>query len=145
MLRQKLANLQQAIDNYAAQLKAIDMRAEVGKYLFNELQERLAPLLNEKQIIEERLAREKTVLDRLPSSEDVITVREALVRVAGKWDRVEPVIRNKLLRLIIENIVIYAVPWKRTVFVRFRWRDGTDDWLMFWYWGQRNNEPWAEW
>ena len=145
MLRQKFANLQQAIGNYTAQLKDIDVRTEVGKYLFNELQERLAPLLDEKQIIEERLAREKTVLDRSPSSEDVITVRDALVRVAGKWNRVEPVIRNKLLRLIIENIVIYAVPGKRTIFMRFRWRDSTDDWLMFWYWGQRNNEPWAEW
>ncbi len=145
MLRQKLANLQQAIDNYAYQLKAIDLRTDVGKYLFNELQERLAPLLNEKQLIEGRLGREKTILDRVPSSDDVITVREALARVAGKWKRVDPAIRNKLLRLIMENIVVYAVPGKRTVFARFRWRDGTDDWAMFWYWGQRNNEPWAEW
>lgn len=69
ILRQKLANLQQAIDNFTAQLKTIDMRTEVGKYLFNELQERLAPLLEEKRIIDGHLVREKTILDRGSTSE----------------------------------------------------------------------------
>lgn len=52
--------------------------------------------------------------------------------------------RSSLLKLALENIVVYAVPGKRTLIIRFRWRDGCDDWCMDWYWGERNAEPWAE-
>lgn len=145
MLRQKLKNLQQAVENYTAQLKDIDMKTEVGRYLFNELQGRLSPLLNEKQVIESRLAREKSLIRRGVSEEERVSVREALKRVSVSWSQIEPPVRNALLTLVLENIVVYAVPGKRTLVVRFRWRDGHDDWCLGWYWGERNAEPWAEW
>jgi|GEM_PF-2916735 len=145
MLRQKLDNIQQAVANYTAQLKDIDMKTEVGRFLFVELQGRLSPLLSEKQLLESRLAREKGLIRRGVSEQEIVSVREALKRISVSWDQIEPPVRNALLTLVLENIVVYAVPGKRTLIVRFRWRDGHDDWCLGWYWGERNAEPWAEW
>lgn len=66
-------------------------------------------------------------------------------KIADDWSNIEAPIRNRLLRLNIENIVVYAIRGKRTVFLRVRWKDGYDDWLMFWYLGERINERWEEW
>ncbi|MBI4739710.1 recombinase family protein [Candidatus Woesearchaeota archaeon] len=145
MLRQKLANINQAIENFTTQLREIDVKTSTGKMFFAELQERIVPLLLEKHSLENRLSSEKNILGQNPSHEDVISVENALRKIADDWSNIEAPIRNRLLRLIIENIVVYAIRGKRTVFIRIRWKDGYDDWLMFWYWGERNNERWEEW
>ena len=145
MLRQKLSNIQQAVSNYTAQLKEIDMQTDVGRFLFKELQDRITPLLAERQAIEQRLVHDKRMLTRGLSEREVMTVREALGKIAAEWRTIDAGARNALLTLILENVVVYAVPGKRTMLVRFRWQDGYDDWCLGWYWGERNAEPWAGW
>jgi len=105
----------------------------------------LSSLLNEKQVIESRLAREKSLIRRGVSEQERVSVREALKRISVSWAQIEPPVRNALLALVLENIVVCTVPGKRTMLIRFRWRDGHDDWCLGWYWGERNAEPWADW
>lgn len=145
MLRRKLENIEETIKNYTAQLNSLDMKTDGGRYLFRELQDRLTPLVKESQILANQLERgNRSIMPQL-TEKQVLSVREALVKIAANWDKVDTEIRNRLLTLVLDHIIVYAVPGKRTLVVRFRWRDGHDDWCMGWYWGERNAEPWAEW
>lgn len=53
--------------------------------------------------------------------------------------------RVEVLSTLLDHILLLALPGTRSVLSRFRWQDGYDDWLLFWYWGERNAEPWASW
>ncbi len=145
MLQHKLANVRQAVDNYAAQLNAIDVRTDVGRFLFAELQQRLSPLLAEKQLLEVRLSQEQSAVRRTLDTSQPIPVREALQRISKRWANIDSPTRNRLLSLVVEHIVVTVVPGTRTVLLRFRWRDGHDDWCLAWYWGERNNAAWETW
>jgi DNA invertase Pin-like site-specific DNA recombinase len=138
--RREKKRLENEVESLRGNLLTGVMGPDQLKWIDDQIQQRLARINELAQIESQPIG--AAVGRPLPGREDIELVRELLHNLGSTWDEKSNGLKNTLLRLLLEQVIIWPKP--ATVRVKLVWRFGPPRELMIYRPYKKTNRNWTE-